>query len=112
VESRLECARLAQQFEELFVVASRLLAGTRSAPDSQDLRAGVRDGLRRAAQAAARYGYSSEDASGAGFAVVALLDQAFLVSPFASSSQGNRLPLQQELYGGHLAGEVFFTTLE
>jgi len=55
---------------------------------------------------------SSEDVKQAVFAVVAFLDESVLSSGNPAFANWPRSPLQAELYGRQLAGEVFFQELQ
>jgi type VI secretion system protein ImpK len=57
-------------------------------------------------------GYSSEDVRLAIYAVVVFLDESVLNSSLAIFSDWPRRPLQEELFGGHTGGEVFFQNLQ
>jgi type VI secretion system protein ImpK len=57
-------------------------------------------------------GYTSEDVRLAAFAVVALLDESALNARQPALADWARRPLQDELFGGHLAGEWFFQHVE
>jgi len=56
-------------------------------------------------------GYSGEDVRLAIYAVVVFLDESVLNSSLAMFSDWPRRPLQEELFGGHTGGEVFFQNL-
>ena len=59
-----------------------------------------------------RRGYSGEDVRVATFAVVAFLDESVLNSGLALFADWHRKPLQEELFGVHIAGEIFFRNVD
>lgn len=56
-------------------------------------------------------GYSNETVQMAVFASVAYLDESVLNLQSPEFADWTRRPLQEELFGGHLAGETFFRNL-
>ena len=68
--------------------------------------------LQRADGEARQAGYPADDVRLAVFAVVALLDESALNSRQPALVDWARRPLQDELFGGHLAGEWFFQHVE
>jgi len=80
--------------------------------DIEQFRSHVKSLLREARENGSRAGYSSETTKRALFAVVALLDESVL--NFCQSLQKGwaQKPLQEELFGEHVAGEVFFGILD
>lgn len=111
MENRQGGRRIAQHFEELFVVIVRVLGRPQGVSDPESFRSQVREALRRAEQAAGQDGYSSEDVRAAVLAVVAFLDESLRISSNFSSFQASA-SFQEELYGGHMAGEAFFKMLD
>ncbi|MDQ6828622.1 MAG: DotU family type IV/VI secretion system protein, partial [Gemmatimonadota bacterium] len=81
------------------------------AADAESFRARSKQVLAAAEQAARALGYSGTDVRSALFAVVAFLDESVLNSPQPMFADWSRRPLQEELFGGHVAGEVFFENL-
>jgi len=57
-------------------------------------------------------GYSSDDVKLASFACVAFLDESVLNSQNPIFADWLRKPLQEELFGTHVAGETFFQHLQ
>ena len=57
-------------------------------------------------------GYPVEDTRLATFAVVAFLDESILNSNNPVFADWPRMPLQEELFGGHTAGEIFFQCID
>ena len=79
--------------------------------DADAFRTQIRQGLQAPMRQARALGYSGEIVQSAVFAVVALLDESVLNLQEPVFAQWARQPLQEELFGGHLAGETFFRDL-
>jgi len=103
---------LALVFQELFTVIVRLRSNRQAVADAEAFRNAMRGALKRAEQDALTRGYNSDDVRLAAFALVAFLDESVLNSRKPVFDDWSRRPLQEELFGGHMAGEVFFQTLE
>ncbi|HKS96258.1 MAG TPA: DotU family type IV/VI secretion system protein [Terriglobia bacterium] len=103
---------LALAFQELFTVIVRLRSNRQAVADAEAFRNAMRGALKRAEQDALTHGYNSDDVRLAAFALVAFLDESVLNSRKPVFDDWARRPLQEELYGGHMAGEVFFQTLD
>jgi type VI secretion system protein ImpK len=102
---------LALIFQEFLTVVVRLRAGRQSVANAATFRAQVKEALRMAGDAARKAGYSSEHVRLAILAVVALLDETVLNSNHPIFQDWPRRPLQEELFGGHVAGETFYSNL-
>jgi len=102
---------LAQLFQEPLTVVARLRAQRQNVQDAGTFREQFRTLLTSAAQQA-RGSHSTEDIRKATFAVVGFLDESVLNSGLAAFSNWARKPLQEELFGTHMAGELFFSYLE
>lgn len=103
---------LALVFQEIFTAIARLQAGRQAVPDAETFRAQVRQALQIAERDARAREYTAEDTRLAIFAVVALLDETVLGSRNPAFQEWHRRPLQEELFGGHVAGETFFQNLQ
>jgi type VI secretion system protein ImpK len=103
---------LALAFQEVFTAIVRLRYNRQSVPSSEAFRAHIKQALRVSEQEARSGGYNSEDVKQAMFALVAFLDESALGCRNPAFSDWARLPLQAELYGHQLAGEVFFQELQ
>lgn len=103
---------LAIILQEVLTAIERLRANRETVPDAIGFRAQIREALRLADQEARQKGYSGDEVKLAIFAVVAFLDESVLNSPNPTFASWASRPLQEELFGGHLAGEAFFTNLE
>lgn len=109
---RLGTGRLALAFQEVLTVVARLRTDRQPVPDAAAFRAQML-GLLGAADADARgAGYDPGDVRLAGFAVVALLDESALNSRQPALATWARRPLQEELFGNHMAGEWFYQHLD
>lgn len=104
---------LALLFQEPLTVIERLRCNRQRVSDSGAFRQQMRNALATAAQQARNPGgYSAEDIKMSTFAVVGFLDESILNSQNAIFGDWPRKPLQEELFGTHMAGEVFFQNLE
>jgi type VI secretion system protein ImpK len=104
---------LALLFQEVLTAIVRLRANRQSLTDAESFRYHMREALKSAAQEARnRAGYSSEDIRMATLAVVGFLDESVLNTRNPLFADWPRKPLQEELFGTHMAGEVFFQNLE
>ena len=86
----------------------RLRANRQSVPDAESFRHHMREALKLSGNEAQRDGYSGDEIKLAAFAAVALLDESILNSRNPLFADWPRKPLQEELFGTHIAGETFF----
>ncbi len=103
---------LAFIFQEFLTVIARLRSRRQAVTDAEVFRAQMREALRQADQQARLRGYTAEDINLAIFAVVALLDESILTTRNPVFANWPRKPLQEELFGHHIAGEIFFQNLQ
>src|ERR1700758_5417173 len=103
---------LALGFQEVFTAVVRLRYNRQDVSDAETFRAQMRQALRVAEQEARSRGCSAEDVKQVIFAVVAFLDESVLTSRNPVFVNWPRLPLQAELFGHQLAGEIFFQELQ
>jgi len=103
---------LALGFQEVFTAVVRLRYHRQAVSDAETFRAQMRQALRMAEQEARSRGCSAEDVKQVIFAVVAFLDESVLTSRNPVFVNWPRLPLQAELFGHQLAGEIFFQELQ
>jgi type VI secretion system protein ImpK len=103
--------QLALALQEILTATVRVRANRQVAADAESFRTHVKQVLSAAEQEARRLGYSSDDVRFALFAVVAFLDESVLNSQQPMFAEWPRKPLQEEIFGGHLAGEIFFQNL-
>ena len=104
-------ASLASTFQEVLTAVVRVRFRLQHVADAQSFRAQIRQSLQGTMQQARSYGYSSETVQIAVFAAVAFLDESVLNLQDPVFADWARRPLQEELFGGHLAGETFFRNL-
>lgn len=99
-------------FQEILTVIVRIRSSRQPVADAQKFRNDMKAALKRAEKDALTRGYLPADIRPATFAVVAFLDESVLNSTNAAFADWSRMPLQEELYGNQLAGEIFFQNLE
>src|SRR3954454_23868878 len=102
---------LAMAYQEVFTVIVRLRGNRQRVDDPTAFRSEILAGLKTAEEEARAKGYSAEDIRVASFAVVGLLDESILNSRNPAFGEWLRRPLQQELYGVQIAGEIFFRNI-
>jgi len=99
---------LALHFQEVLTAIVRLRANRQTVSDAESFRHHMREALRAAGSEAQRAGYTMEDVKLAAFAAVALLDESILNAQNPLFADWPRKPLQEEMFGTHVAGETFF----
>jgi type VI secretion system protein ImpK len=104
--------QLALTLQEAFTAIVRLRANRQVAANVEAFRAQVKQVLAAAEQEARRIGYASEDVRYALFALIAFVDESVLNSSQPMFADWGRRPLQEEVFGGHTAGELFFQYLQ
>jgi type VI secretion system protein ImpK len=102
---------LALCFQEPLTAIVRVRSGRQQVHDAETFRDQIRRALQASMQEARTLGCSSEMVQSAVFAVVALLDESVLNLQNPVFSEWARRPLQEELFGGHNAGDIFFRNL-
>jgi len=106
-------ANLALIFQEVLTAIVRLRSNRQAVSDSESFRQHIREALRVAAQEARNTaGYSTDDIKMATFAVVGFLDESVLSAQNPLFAGWPRKTLQEELFGTHMAGEIFFQNLQ
>lgn len=103
---------LALIFQEILTATVRLRASRQEVSDPIAFRHHMREALRTAAGQALAAGYPSGDVKLATFATVAFLDESVLNSQNPIFADWLSKPLQEELFGTHVAGELFFQNLQ
>ena len=103
---------LALCFQEVLTAILRVRFQRQQVQDAESFRAQMRRSLQSAMQDARSAGYSSETVQMGVFATVAFLDESVLNLQGPAFADWARRPLQEELFGGHLAGEAFFRNLQ
>ncbi len=100
-------------FQEVFTAIVRLQSNRQAVSDSESFRQQIREAVKTAAQQARNQaGYASEDIRMATLAVVGFLDETILNLQSPTFSNWPRQPMQEEMFGVHTAGEVFFENLQ
>jgi len=103
---------LAYVFQELLTVGERLRSNRQQVADAPSFRAQIWAAVRQADDDARRRGYTSDDIELATFATIAFLDESILNLRLPVFADWPRQPLQEERYGHHIAGEIFFQNLQ
>jgi type VI secretion system protein ImpK len=103
---------LALSFQEVFTVIARLRFRRLEVPSADLFRAQIKQALHAAEHDAVSRGYNAEDARRAVFVMVAFLDESVLSSQNPAFGDWPRLPLQAELFGHQIAGEIVFEELQ
>ncbi len=103
---------LALSLQEVFTAVVRVRFTGQAVSNADQFRQLLKQALQAAQGDARANGYSTEDIQMAMFAVVAFLDESVLNSRNPVFADWARMPLQEELYGGHVAGEQFFRNLQ
>ncbi|MGC2635866.1 MAG: DotU family type IV/VI secretion system protein [Acidobacteriaceae bacterium] len=102
---------LALCFQEVLTAIVRIRFQRQQVQDAESFRGQMRRSLQSAMQEGRGLGYSSETVQMAVFAAVAFMDESVLNLQSPAFAEWARRPLQEELFGGHLAGETFFRNL-
>jgi type VI secretion system protein ImpK len=103
--------QLALVLQEAFTVAVRLRSNRQVATSAAAFRQQVKALLGTADREARQHGYGGEDARSAVYAYIAFLDETALHSTQAMFASWSQQPLQEEVFGDHMAGETFFRNL-
>jgi type VI secretion system protein ImpK len=103
---------LALSLQEPFTTIARLRANRQVAADAESFRTRIKQVLAAAEQEARHAGYGADDIRLCLFAVIAFLDETVLNSGQPMFADWPRRPLQQEVFGVHMAGELFFQYLQ
>lgn len=103
---------LAQTLQELLTVGVRLRSDPRSTPTEVDsFRASLHQQVGAASASARQLGYRDEDIGYASYAVVAYLDETVLGLSHPALASWKGKPLQEEMFGVFVGGDVFFDYL-
>jgi type VI secretion system protein ImpK len=103
---------LAFCFQEVLTAILRVRFQRQQVQDAESFRAQIRRSLQSAMQEARSLGYSSDTVQMGVFAAVAYTDESVLNTQSPAFADWARRPLQEELFGGHTAGEAFFRNLK
>ena len=103
---------LAWVFQEVFTVIERMRSNRQPVTDANVFRHQVREAIKMADQEARKRGYDGEEIKLAIFAVIAFLDESILNLRLPVFADWPRQPMQEEYFGHHIAGEIFFQHLQ
>jgi type VI secretion system protein ImpK len=103
---------LALILQEALTAIVRLRSNRQAVSDANSFRVHMREALKTADQEGRKRGYNADTIKLAIFAVVAFLDESILNSRNPLFADWPRKPLQEELFGTHMAGEVYFQNLQ
>ncbi|MGO9258656.1 MAG: DotU family type IV/VI secretion system protein [Bryobacteraceae bacterium] len=104
---------LALIFQEVLTAIVRLRSNRQELTDAESFRFYMREAIKAAIQEARNQGgYSGDDIKMATLALVGFLDESVLNTQNPLFANWPRKPLQEELFGIHMAGEIFFRNLE
>jgi type VI secretion system protein ImpK len=104
--------QLAVTLQEAFTAVVRLRSNRQVGRNVEGFRGQIKHVLATAEQEARRIGYAGDDVRYALFALIAFIDESVLNSPQPMFADWGRRPLQEEVFGGHTAGELFFQYLQ
>jgi type VI secretion system protein ImpK len=99
---------LAMAFQEVFTVILRTRFFVQRVENADTFRATLRKMISAAVKDASAMGYSDEASKMAIYAMIGFLDESVLNSKDPTFADWARRPLQEEMFGGHVAGELFF----
>lgn len=104
---------LALIYQEVLTAIVRLRSNRQELTDSESFRYSMREAIKAGIQEARnRGGYNAEDIKMATLALVGFLDESVLNLRNPIFADWPRKTLQEELFGIHMAGEIFFRNLE
>jgi len=99
---------LALSFQDVITVVLRMRYGAQRVADAAAFRANIRKMISAAVQEVRGLGYSDATSHMALYAIIGFLDESVLNSQDPTFADWARRPLQEEMFGGHFAGETFF----
>jgi type VI secretion system protein ImpK len=108
IQPELRTSNLALAFQEVFTVVLRTRFSIQRVEDAETFRSIVRKMISAAVKECASMGYSDESSKMAIYAIIGFLDESVLSSKDPVFADWSRRPLQEEMFGGHFAGENFF----
>ncbi len=103
---------LALCFQDVITVVLRMRYGSQKIADAAAFRASIRKMIAAAVQEIRVLGYSDTSSHMALYAIIGFLDESVLNSQDPAFADWSRRPLQEEMFGGHFAGETFFRQVE
>jgi type VI secretion system protein ImpK len=104
--------QLALTLQEAFTAIVRLRSNRQVAANVEAFRAQMKNVLATAEQEARRIGYAGDDVRYALFALIGFIDESVLNSQQPMFANWGSRPLQEEVFGGATAGELFFQYLQ
>lgn len=107
-EAAVRKASLASTYQDVMTVVLRVRFRTQRVADAEVFRGSVRKMIAAATAEARQQGYSDATTQMALYAIVSFLDESVLNSHDPTFADWLRRPLQEELFGGHFAGEYFY----
>jgi type VI secretion system protein ImpK len=99
---------LAMAFQDVLTVILRVRYRVQRVADANGFRESIRKMIASATQESRRIGYSDQTSQMALYAIIGFLDESVLNSQDPTFQDWSRRPLQEEMFGGHFAGEYFF----
>jgi type VI secretion system protein ImpK len=112
VNTKRRTENLAFIFQQLLTVIVRVRQNRQAVENANAFRTNIQNGLRAAEKDAIKRGYAPDDIRSVTLAVVAFLDESILNSNNPVFSSWHSMPLQEEMFGHHVAGETFFENLD
>lgn len=103
---------LALIYQEILTAITRFRSNRQAVSDAGSFRAQIKGAIGVAESEATKRGYPAEDVRLATFAGVAFLDESILNSGNPIFADWPRMSLQEELFGVHTAGEMFFQCVD
>ena len=107
VPQEAKTSNLALAFQEVFTVILRTRFFVQRVENAETFRATLRKMISAAVKDASAMGYGDEASKMAIYAIIGFLDESDLNSKDPPFADWARRPLQEEMFGGHLAGELF-----
>ncbi len=108
VLAEMKTSNLAMAFQEVFTVILRTRFFVQRVENAESFRATLRRMMSAAVKDSSAMGYSDDVSKMAIYAMIGFLDESVLNSKDPAFADWARRPLQEEMFGGHFAGEYFF----
>ena len=103
---------LALLYQGLFTGIVRIQSGRQQISNADAFRRRMKEALAEVAREAIKRNYAAEHTMETDFAVVAFLDEVILSSHDQCRNDWPQKPLQEDLFGVSIAGELFFTRVD
>ena len=107
----IKTSNLALVFQEVFTVVLRTRVLGQRVESADFFRTSLRQMISSAVKDASAQGYSDEITRMSIYAIIAFVDESILNSKDPVFADWARRPLQEEMFGAHVAGEMFFKNL-